>query len=242
MLIRAIFADSPLLDDEADGDPVALLRRRRHRDLGPVAAARDVLALHSLLGTVERGPVEDPRLGEADVLQRFLQRLGVELLVAGELDLADRRPLLHQHDRRPAPPAGRRGGAPYSALTACAAFSSSIRSPTLTSRCQNTVPASVRWTPSTRMSRTTKGVNASAGTADQHASSAASSAGSRRATAAGARGADERQSVGTPASGRAGEVVENPRAINIASTAMPMRWPTSNVRSETGLPLMSSAR
>jgi hypothetical protein len=45
-------------------------------------------------------------------------------------------------------------------LIAAAAFSSSIRSPTLTVMYVNTVPASVRCTPSTRMSRMTKGVMA----------------------------------------------------------------------------------
>ena len=49
---------------------------------------------------------------------------------------------------------------PYSARTACVACSSVKRSPTLTGRYPNTVPASVRWMPSTRMSRTTKGSKA----------------------------------------------------------------------------------
>src|SRR5258708_17096861 len=47
----------------------------------------------------------------------------------------------------------------------CAAFSSSARSPSFTGRYVNTVPASVRWTPSTRMSLMTKGSKASAGRA-----------------------------------------------------------------------------
>src|SRR3954468_24550839 len=46
---------------------------------------------------------------------------------------------------------------------AAAAFSSSMRSPTFTGRYVKTVPASVRCTPSTRMSRMTKGSKASAG-------------------------------------------------------------------------------
>src|SRR5689334_18340002 len=48
---------------------------------------------------------------------------------------------------------------------ACAAFSSSMRSPTFTGMYVKTVPASVRCTPSTRMSRITNGSNASAGRA-----------------------------------------------------------------------------
>jgi hypothetical protein len=48
------------------------------------------------------------------------------------------------------------------ALIAAAAFSSVIVSPTLTGRYENTVPASVRWIPSTRMSLIGKGSNADA--------------------------------------------------------------------------------
>src|SRR5512135_335400 len=48
---------------------------------------------------------------------------------------------------------------------ASAALSSSIFSPTFTGRYVKIVPASVRCTPSTRMSLTTKGSKASAGTA-----------------------------------------------------------------------------
>ena len=47
-------------------------------------AARDVLALQFLLGAIERRAVEDARLGDADVLQRLLQRVVVEFLVADE--------------------------------------------------------------------------------------------------------------------------------------------------------------
>src|SRR6266545_700526 len=86
------------VDVEVDRDAVALLRRDRRRHLRRVLAARDVLALHLLLGALERGAVEDARLGEADVLQRLLQRVGVELLVAGDIDAADRRALLHDDD------------------------------------------------------------------------------------------------------------------------------------------------
>ena len=53
----------------------------------------------------------------------------------------------------------------YSAFTACATFSSSTRSPTLIGRYEKMVPASVRCTPSTRMSRTVKGSNAAAAAA-----------------------------------------------------------------------------
>ena len=60
--------------------------------------ARDVLPLDLLLGAVERRAVEDARLGEADLLQRLLQRFGVEFLVADDVDLADRRALLDDDD------------------------------------------------------------------------------------------------------------------------------------------------
>ena len=88
------------LDDvEVDGDAVALLRRHGRRHLRGVPSARDVLSLHLLLGAVQRRAVEDLRLGEADVAQRLLERVGVEFLVAGDVHLADRRPLLDHDDQ-----------------------------------------------------------------------------------------------------------------------------------------------
>ncbi len=63
-----------------------------------VVPAGNVLSLDLLLGAVERRAVEDARLGEADLLQRLLQRFGVEFLVADDVDLADRRALLDDDD------------------------------------------------------------------------------------------------------------------------------------------------
>ena len=71
-----------------------------------------------------------------------------------------------------------------SALTAAATFSSSIVSPTLIGRYEKTVPASVRCTPSTRMSLTTKGAMASARFAPSASASASSAAPARRADSA----------------------------------------------------------
>ena len=99
MLMRAIFAASP--------SSIVKLSATRLRSCGVtvvctfarVEAARDVLALQLLLGAVERRAVEDARLGDADVLQRLLDRVGVEFLVADERERADRRPLLHDDDQ-----------------------------------------------------------------------------------------------------------------------------------------------
>jgi hypothetical protein len=86
------------LDVDAHRDAVALLRRHRHDHLRAVAAARDVLPLDFLLRPVQRRPVEDPGVGQADFLQCLLQRVGVELLVARDVDPADGRPFLDDHD------------------------------------------------------------------------------------------------------------------------------------------------
>ena len=67
-----------------EGDSVAFLRRHRCLYLCAIKSARDVLPLQLLLRAVERGTVEDPRFRNADVFQRFLDRVGIELLVADE--------------------------------------------------------------------------------------------------------------------------------------------------------------
>ena len=69
---------------EVEGDTVAFLRRHRCLYLCAIKSARDVLPLQLLLRAVERGTVEDPRFRNADVFQRFLDRVGIELLVADE--------------------------------------------------------------------------------------------------------------------------------------------------------------
>mmetsp|Transcript_13957 Transcript_13957/g.38069 ORF Transcript_13957/g.38069 Transcript_13957/m.38069 type:complete len:298 (-) Transcript_13957:2091-2984(-) len=83
---------------EADIDAVALDRGDGGRDLGAVEAAREVLALEFLLGTVGQRLVEGLALADADVLQRFGQGLGVELLEADEVDVGDDRALVDDDD------------------------------------------------------------------------------------------------------------------------------------------------
>ena len=89
-------------DVDVHRDAVALLRRDGRRHLRRILAFRDVLALHFLLRAVERGTVEYLRFGQADVLQRLLERIGVEFLVARDVDLADRRPLLNEDNQHAA--------------------------------------------------------------------------------------------------------------------------------------------
>ena len=59
-------------DGEVHRDAIALLRRDSGGDLRRVFAFRDVLALHFLLGAIERRTVEDLRLGQSDGLNAFL--------------------------------------------------------------------------------------------------------------------------------------------------------------------------
>ena len=90
------------LDREVHRYAVTLLWSHGRRHLHRVVAAIDVLALEFLLGAIERRPVEDARLGHADVLQRLAQRVLVEFLGADDVDLADRRPLLDDDDQHAA--------------------------------------------------------------------------------------------------------------------------------------------
>src|SRR4030095_12427696 len=89
-------------DVDVHRDAVPLLRRNRRGYLCRVLAARDVLTLHFLLGAIECRAVEDLRFGKSDVLQRLLESVGVEFLVARDVDLADRRALLDDDDQHPA--------------------------------------------------------------------------------------------------------------------------------------------
>ena len=128
----------------------------------------------------------------------------------------------------------------YSAFTACATFSSSTRSPTLIGRYEKIVPASVRCTPSTRMSRTVKGSNAHRRGVDRHAQRGDQRWHARRRSV---RRTGVRISAATAAGQNRRETSLNrAKAISTASMAMPMRWPTSNARSDTGLPLKISAK
>ena len=85
-------------DREGDVDAVALLRRHRRHDLGAVEAAREVLALELLLGAVGERLVERQAFADAEVLQRLDQRVLVEFLQAGEVDVGDDRTLFDDDD------------------------------------------------------------------------------------------------------------------------------------------------
>jgi hypothetical protein len=93
MRISAIFAASPSVIVK-----VTLEGRHRGLHLGPVQAARQVLALDLLLGAVDQGLVERQALADARVLQRLQQLILVELFQADEVDDLDDRPLLDDHD------------------------------------------------------------------------------------------------------------------------------------------------
>jgi len=82
-------------DLQVDGDAIAvqLGHVRDHRDV--VLAAVVVLADQLLLYVVQCQPVEGLALGEADFLQAFLQVIGLDVVVAADGQLGDRRPLDH---------------------------------------------------------------------------------------------------------------------------------------------------
>ena len=107
------------------------------------------------------------------------------------------------------------------------------------------MPASVRCTPSTRMSLTTNGSmrRAMRGGAERERSAASDSAAAKHACGS-VRMAAARLREALPAAtqNRRERSLKSASAINTASMAMPMRWPTSKARSETGLPLMISAK
>eukprot|EP01022_Parablepharisma_sp_SALTPOND_P013892 TRINITY_DN1866_c0_g2_i1.p1 TRINITY_DN1866_c0_g2~~TRINITY_DN1866_c0_g2_i1.p1 ORF type:complete len:1951 (-),score=559.27 TRINITY_DN1866_c0_g2_i1:2287-8139(-) len=89
--------DVTFIHREGNGHTVALDRRHRGGYLGAIQAAREILALQLLLGTINLGAVEDARFGHADFLQGLAQLFLVELLDAGEVDAGDGRTLDHLH-------------------------------------------------------------------------------------------------------------------------------------------------
>src|SRR5690606_23425365 len=86
------------LDRQRDADAVAFERSDRRRNADRVLAARQVLALDLLLGALEDRTVEDARLGQPLLAQHALERVGVELLGAADVDRRDRRALLDVDD------------------------------------------------------------------------------------------------------------------------------------------------
>jgi hypothetical protein len=84
-------------DGEGQVHAVALDRRDGGDHLRTVQALVDVLALQLLLGAVRQGLVVRSALGQADLAQRFLQRVLVEFLGAREVDVCDRGTLFHDH-------------------------------------------------------------------------------------------------------------------------------------------------
>ena len=88
------------LDVDQDVDFVA----RQIRDLGidahGILAAAEVLIREVLLHFVEDRAIEGLALREADVAQALGEILGLDVLVALDLELRDRRPLHHHHEQR----------------------------------------------------------------------------------------------------------------------------------------------
>jgi hypothetical protein len=87
MLIVRIVGGFAFFDGQRDADAIALERRDRRRDADRVSAARQVLALELLLAAFEQAAVEDATFREADVAHRALDRVLVELLGAGDIEM-----------------------------------------------------------------------------------------------------------------------------------------------------------
>src|SRR5262249_13942168 len=88
------------LDVDADLDLVAGDFVDLGVDAHGVLAARVVLIGERALDVVEHGLIERLARGEADVAERFLELLGLDVLVALDLEALDRRPLEHGDDER----------------------------------------------------------------------------------------------------------------------------------------------
>ena len=78
-------------------DEVSGLLLHLHVDVHVIAAAREVLVDEVLAHVLEHVAIEDLAAGETDVAQRLRQVLGLDGLVALDVEGADRRPLLHHH-------------------------------------------------------------------------------------------------------------------------------------------------
>ena len=91
-----------LVDIEVNAHPMALERRHRRLDLGGVAPLREVGLADLPLRPVQDRGIEDAADREPHPAERFEQILGLELVVAGKVDVRDGGPLLHDHDHRAA--------------------------------------------------------------------------------------------------------------------------------------------
>ncbi len=87
------------LDRDLDVDAVAVQARDGRCDLGVVLAAVLVLAGQLLAHLVEDQAVEGVTFGHAVFLEALHQVFGLDVLVAGDLELVDRRALLHGDDK-----------------------------------------------------------------------------------------------------------------------------------------------
>ena len=85
------------LDVDGDVDAVAVQPRHGRGDLDVVLAAVVVLARQVLGDLVQRQPVEGFAFGQADVLKALEQVVGLDVLVAAQGELVDRRTLGHGH-------------------------------------------------------------------------------------------------------------------------------------------------
>ena len=88
-----------LADLDRDLDAVVRVGGDGVVDLDAVFAAAVVLVSERLRDVIEHGTVEDLAGREPDVAQRFLQLVGLDVLVPGDGEALDRGPLQHHHDQ-----------------------------------------------------------------------------------------------------------------------------------------------
>jgi len=96
--------DVPFGDGDVDPHPVSGQVGDFGVDLHAVLAVGVVLALQFLAQLVERRRHEHPAGGQARLAQAFLQVLGLDVLVAGDVQLGNRRPFRHVDDQHVAVP------------------------------------------------------------------------------------------------------------------------------------------
>ena len=86
-----------LVDVEVDAHPVAFERGHRRLDLGGVPSLREVAVAKLLDRPVQDGGIERAADRESHAAERFHKVLGLEGLVAGEIDVRDGGTLLDHH-------------------------------------------------------------------------------------------------------------------------------------------------
>lgn len=107
LIVKRIVADDvdvldaaflAFIDRHVDGDTIAGLFLDLDVDGGAVASATGIDFLNALTNGLQRGAGEDPALADIGGRHVFQNVIGLQNPVAGDVDLADRRPLEHGNE------------------------------------------------------------------------------------------------------------------------------------------------